>query len=101
MNKFFENSLTKTPYNKRKKKRKRGKEMIDTRYNNILKYYRRKAKISQKVMSELTGLSKNYISAVERGLHKPSSRMLLTYIKEFNIPLETFFEEYDLTKAVR
>lgn len=59
--------------------------------NEILQYYRKKAKITQKVMAEKTGLSKNYISAMERGINKCNGHTLLVYIKECNIPLEAFF----------
>lgn len=57
----------------------------------VLKTYRRKAKVTQKKMSGITGLSKNYISAVERNLHKPNGNMILQYIKICEIPLDAFF----------
>lgn len=65
--------------------------MVKMKENEVLQYYRKKAKITQKQMAEMTGYAKNHISAVERGLYKPNGRLLLTYIKECNIPLDAFF----------
>ena len=72
-------------------KKVRKDEMVKLKQNEILQYYRKKAKITQKVMAEKTGLSKNYISAMERGINKCNGHTLLVYIKECNIPLEAFF----------
>lgn len=65
--------------------------MVKMKDNEVLQYYRKKAKVTQKTMAELTGLSKNYISAMERGINKCNGRTLLTYIKTCNIPLDAFF----------
>lgn len=57
----------------------------------LLKYYRKEAGYTQQDMSEITGLSKNHLSAVERGLYKLNMCTLLVYIKICHIPLDEFF----------
>ena len=54
----------------------------------ILGRYRRQNKVTQKQMSQIAGVSMNHISKIERNLCNPNSGILLTYIKEFNIPVE-------------
>lgn len=65
--------------------------MVKMKEGEVLQYYRRNAKLTQREMAKLTGLSKNYISAVERGINTINSSALLIYMKVCNIPLEAFF----------
>ena len=47
-----------------------------------MQYAREAHKLLQSDMVESTGLTKNHISAVERGVSKPSIEMLLGYCKK-------------------
>ena len=57
----------------------------------VLKEYRKKHKVTQLQLARKIGISKNHLSAIERGLNKPSADILLKYCKEFDIPLNAFF----------
>ena len=65
--------------------------MVKMEIGEVLQYYRKKAKMTQAEMASICGLSKNYISAVERGVNKVNSSSLLIMMKTLNIPLESFF----------
>ena len=51
----------------------------------LLQTAREQRKISQAALCDTTGLSKNHISAVERGVSKASIKMLLGYCKKLNV----------------
>lgn len=53
-----------------------------------LKKLREENNITQKEMAEACRLSKNYLSAMERGLHKCSARTLITYARKMNMLLD-------------
>lgn len=53
-----------------------------------LQTYRESQKITQEEMAKACGLSKNYISAMERGVHKCSAQTLIRYAKKLNISLD-------------
>lgn len=50
-------------------------------FGQMLKRYREEAKVTQQEIADAAGLSKNYISALERGLHKCSAATFITYAK--------------------
>ena len=58
----------------------------------ILGRYRKENKVTQKKMSEIAGVTTNHISKIERKLCIPNAGILLTYIKEFDIPIEEVLE---------
>ena len=51
----------------------------------LLQAAREQHKVSQAELCDTTGLSKNHISAVERGLSKASVKMLLGYCEKLNV----------------
>ena len=53
-----------------------------------LKKNRELRKITQQEMAEACGLSKNYISAMERGVNKCNAQTLITYAKKLNMSLD-------------
>ena len=40
------------------------------RFGQMLQSYREGAKVTQQDIADVTGLTKNYISSIERGVHK-------------------------------
>lgn len=59
----------------------------------VLQEYRVERGLTQADMSEITGISKNHLSAVERGIYKLNMITLLTYIDICHIPISEFFEK--------
>ena len=53
-----------------------------------LKEYREERKVTQKEMAAACGLSKNYISAMERGINKCSARTLISYSRKLDMSLD-------------
>lgn len=63
---------------------------------SILQKYRVEAGYSQGDMQNITGITRNHLSAVERGLFKLNMRTLLTYIDVCHIPVSEFFEKGEI-----
>lgn len=55
------------------------------RIGRLLQTAREQHRISQAALCDATGLSKNHISAVERGVSKASVKMLLGYCEKLDI----------------
>lgn len=53
-----------------------------------LQRYRESHKVTQAEMAKACGLSKNYISAMERGIHACSAKTLIEYAKTLNISID-------------
>ena len=60
-------------------------EEENVRLGRLLAYARELKNLNQVEMVESTGLTKNHISAVERGVSKPSISMLLGYCEKLNV----------------
>lgn len=60
----------------------------DEKLGQRLQYYRMQSHLTQKQIAEASGLSKNYISAIERGVHKCSAKTLITYGKMCGVSLD-------------
>lgn len=56
--------------------------------NEILKTYRKRAGVTQDQISKATGLSKTYISTLERGVHKCNAETLIAYAKLCHVSLD-------------
>ena len=54
-----------------------------------LQMYRESAKVTQLEMSEFCGVSKNYLSAVERGINKVNAKVLIGYSQKLNVSMDT------------
>lgn len=57
-------------------------------FNQRLKYYRETAGVTQTEMAKAAGLSPNYLSAMERGLHKCSASTLITYARKCGVSVD-------------
>lgn len=53
---------------------------------------RRGKGITQKRLSELTCVSKNYINAIERGIKKPSIKLMAEIASVLDVSLEELFK---------
>lgn len=62
----------------------KSNEEENLRIGRMLAYARETRKVLQSDMVESTGLSKNHISAIERGVSKPSIEMLLGYCQKLD-----------------
>ena len=58
------------------------------KYGQILKKYREQAKVTQLEIAEAAGLTKNYISSIERGVHKCNAATFIVYAKKCHISLD-------------
>lgn len=53
-----------------------------------LQMFREKNKITQQEMAEACGLTKNHISALERGCNKCSANALISYAQKLNVSID-------------
>lgn len=53
-----------------------------------LQSYREQANVTQQEIAQATGLTKNYISAIERGVHKCNAATFIVYAKKCNVSLD-------------
>lgn len=82
---------------------KRSIDEENVKIGRLLQDARESHKILQVELCEATGLTKNHISAVERGVSKASIRMLLGYCERIGItPNEILgYDEIDLIPELR
>lgn len=64
------------------------------RYN--LKFYRTKLGLTQEQLSELTGISCDYLSEIERGKRTPSFKRMIMISNALNIDVYLLFKPQDL-----
>ncbi len=57
-------------------------------FGRVLQSYREQAKVTQQEIAEATGLTKNYISSIERGVHKCNAQTFIVYAKKCNASLD-------------
>ena len=57
-------------------------------FGRMLKQYREESQITQLEIAKAAGLSKNYISAIERGVHKCNAQTFIVYAKKCNASLD-------------
>lgn len=58
------------------------------RFGQMLKGYREQAKVTQQEIADATGLTKNYISSIERGVHKCNAQTFIIYAKKCRASLD-------------
>lgn len=66
-------------------------EKIDAealRFGQMLQRYRESAKVTQQEIADATGMTKNYISSIERGVHKCNAQTFITYAKKCGASLD-------------
>lgn len=64
--------------------------VIELVISNI-KYYRNYRKLTQEQLSEISGISKDYLSEIERGKKTPSLKRLIMIANALNIDIHKFF----------
>lgn len=63
-------------------------EKIDAealQFGQMLQRYRESAKVTQQEIADATGLTKNYISSIERGVHKCNAQTFIIYAKKCGV----------------
>lgn len=58
------------------------------RFGQMLQGYRDQAKVTQQEIADATGLTKNYISSIERGVHKCNAQTFIAYAKKCGVSLD-------------
>ena len=58
------------------------------RFGQMLQTYRERAKVTQQDIADATGLTKNYISSIERGVHKCNAQTFIVYAKKCGASLD-------------
>ena len=58
------------------------------RFGQMLQSYREGAKVTQQDIADATGLTKNYISSIERGVHKCNAQTFIAYAKKCGVSLD-------------
>lgn len=58
------------------------------KFGQTLKTYRERARVTQQEIADASGLSKNYISSVERGIHKCNAQTFIVYAKKCKVSLD-------------
>lgn len=58
------------------------------RFGQMLQRYRESAKVTQQEIADATGLTKNYISSIERGVHKCNAQTFIVYAKKCGVSLD-------------
>lgn len=53
-----------------------------------LQKYRKKKRVTQSEMAEYCGLSKNYISALERGVNRCNAQTMIDYAQKLEVSLD-------------
>jgi transcriptional regulator with XRE-family HTH domain len=60
---------------------------------HVIRTQRKLAKLSLRELAALTDLSNAYLSQLERGLHQPSIRVLMSLADAFKLSTETILEQ--------
>ena len=66
-------------------------EKIDAealQFGQMLQRYRESVKVTQQEIADATGLTKNYISSIERGVHKCNAQTFIIYAKKCGVSLD-------------
>ena len=58
------------------------------RFGQMLQSYPVGAKVTQQEIADATGLTKNYISSIERGVHKCNAQTFIVYAKKCGVSLD-------------
>ncbi len=64
-------------------------------FRKNLKYYRKQLGLSQDNLSELTGISCDYLSEIERGKKTPSFKRMDLIAKALNVEVYMLFKPLD------
>lgn len=61
-------------------------------FRNNLKYYRNKKGMTQDTLSEISGISSDYLSEIERGKRTPSFKRMLSIAQALDIEVYKLFK---------
>ena len=73
-------------------------------FGQRLQRFREQAKVTQLEIAEASGMTKNYISSIERGVHKCNAQTFIVYAKKCGISLDEIAgltEEHRLIPELR
>lgn len=70
-------------------------------FGQMLQSYREQAKVTQQEIADATGLTKNYISSIERGVHKCNAQTFIAYAKKCGVSLDEMAGLTDKSKLNR
>lgn len=65
-------------------------------FGDYIRAQRRLARISQRSLAKVTGLSDSYLSQVERGLYRPSAQVAKALADAFGLEPQTLFRQLGL-----
>ena len=65
--------------------------MVQLEIGEVIRFYRKRKKITQQQLADHCGISKQYLSKIEGNEHIPNAALLLSVIKYLKIPLKAFF----------
>ena len=68
-------------------------------FGDYIRAQRRLARISQRRLGKLTGVSDSYLSQVERGLYRPSAQVVKALADAFGIPPQSLYAQLGLLDA--
>lgn len=74
--------------------------MTNQELGKRLKAARQEKNVTQEEMAKACGVSKNYLSVIERGLNTCSSHMLITYAETLHISLDALTGIDENTKGI-
>ena len=57
-------------------------------FGQMLQRYRESARVTQQEIAEAAGLTKNYISSIERGIHKCNAKTFIVYATKCGVSLD-------------
>lgn len=75
------------------KERKEQPEINKTLFGNRVREARERLKLTQEELSEEVGMSKNYLSDIERGIKIPSIPKLIPLSNELKLGLDAMFSD--------
>jgi transcriptional regulator with XRE-family HTH domain len=65
-------------------------------FGEFVRAQRRLAKISQRQLGRMSGISDSYLSQMERGLYRPSPEVMRSLAKAFNMSPATLYAQFGL-----
>lgn len=68
------------------------KKGLNYKIGQRLKYYREQSGITQYQMAEYASLSKNYISAIERGINTTNIQTVITYSNKLGVSVDELLD---------
>lgn len=74
----------------------KGDDTTLAAFGDYIRAQRRLARISQRNLAAVTGVSDSYLSQVERGLYRPSAQVAKALANAFGVPPQTLYTKLGL-----